>query len=163
MCLDAIIFDSALSFDQLLFLCGCSNSCTVDLLGQPSCYCLPGHMSSLCDSCSSGYFGLPPDSRCRDCNCNGNIDPTVPGSCDHENGTCLICINNATGIECEICRPGYFGDATSQDCQLCNCNDGGSNDLVCDRTNGQCSCLSGVDGLACNQCQVRTSFLKLAK
>ena len=131
-----------------------STSCTVDVNGQPLCHCLPGHVLPLCNNCSGGYFGSPPTMRCSDCSCNGNIDPSVPGSCDPLTGHCNICINNATGSECELCQLGYFGDATIQNCQLCDCYEGGSNDSLCDRFSGQCSCLRGVGGRACNQCQV---------
>lgn len=135
-----------------------STSCTTDINGQPSCYCLPGHQGPLCDICSSGYFGSPPSNRCTDCNCNGNIDPNIPGSCDTNTGQCMICINNATGPECEFCQLGYYGDATMQNCQLCDCHDGGSTDSLCDGSSGQCTCLEGVGGLSCNQCQV-TNFM----
>ncbi len=131
-----------------------SISCISDLMGQPSCYCLPGHNSPLCDSCTSGYFGSPPATRCTDCSCNGNIDNTAPGSCDPVSGICLICINNSTGHECEVCESGYFGDATLQNCQLCDCKEEGSSSALCDRHDGQCPCLQGVGGLRCDVCQV---------
>ena len=93
-----------------------STSCTPDVSGSPVCYCRPGHEGSLCDSCSPGFFGQPPNFRCTQCDCNGNIDPSVPGSCDMSTGVCLLCINNTIGDECERCAPGFFGDATAQNC-----------------------------------------------
>lgn len=93
-----------------------STSCTPDVSGSPVCYCRPGHEGSLCDSCSPGFFGQPPNFRCTQCDCNGNIDPSVPGSCDMSTGVCLLCINNTIGDECERCAPGFFGDATTQNC-----------------------------------------------
>ena len=51
------------------------------------------------------------------CECNGNIDPSVPGSCNTSTGECLICTNNATGQQCEVCVEGFYGDATAQQCQ----------------------------------------------
>ena len=130
-----------------------STSCQPDMAGSAECFCLPGHESPLCDSCSEGYFGLPPDFRCRSCACNSNIDPSVPGSCDRETGICLRCINNSTGPECELCADGYYGDATVQNCQPCGCNVGGSVDLRCNSL-GHCSCLDGVGGMRCNVCLV---------
>lgn len=111
-------------------------------------------MGHLCDTCASGYFGMPPDTRCTDCSCNGNIDPSIPESCDSLTGRCLSCINNSTGPECELCQSGYFGNASNQNCQLCECDDGGSIDSTCDRNSGQCTCQEGVTGTRCDQCQV---------
>lgn len=136
-----------------------STSCVVNLLGQPSCHCRLGHFQPLCDSCSGGYFGSPPNTRCTDCSCNDNIDRNIPGSCDPSTGVCLNCINNATGSECELCQSGYFGDATVQECQLCDCDSRGSVNTSCDRNSGQCLCLEGVGGLRCNQCQVTNIYV----
>lgn len=130
-----------------------SDSCQPDPSGNPECFCRPGHETPLCDSCSEGYFGSPPDFRCRSCDCNGNIDPDVPRSCDRQTGLCLMCINNSTGPECELCADGYYGDATIQDCQPCDCNIGGSVDVNCTAA-GQCNCLDGVGGIKCDTCLV---------
>ena len=121
--------------------------------GSPECFCRPGHESPLCDSCSEGYFGSPPSLRCRSCDCNGNIDPEVPGSCDRDTGLCLMCINNSTGPECELCADGYYGDATQSDCQPCDCYEGGSIGTTCN-SSGQCNCIDGVGGLRCDVCLV---------
>ena len=94
-----------------------STVCSADPAGNPVCSCRPGHEGQTCDSCSDGYFGQPPEFRCTRCDCNGNIDPDVPGSCDMSTGRCILCINNSTGDECEVCADGYFGNATLQDCQ----------------------------------------------
>ena len=131
-----------------------SSSCTVDLSGDPSCFCLPGHIGELCDTCADGFFGDPPSFRCTTCECSGNIDPNVPMSCDPDTGVCLICINNSTGDECQFCDVGFFGDATIQQCQPCECLEAGSDSSLCNATTGQCSCLEGVAGQSCDQCQV---------
>ena len=74
--------------------------------------------SPLC-RCAPGYYGSPtqPGGMCRKCNCGGNIDPLVPGSCDSVTGACNICANNTEGEYCERCRPGYFGSARNGDCR----------------------------------------------
>jgi hypothetical protein len=128
--------------------------CTPDTLGNPVCHCRQGHEGDTCDSCSEGYFGSPPDFRCTRCDCNGNINPSVPGSCDTDTGRCMKCINNSTGDECETCAPGFFGNATTQDCQQCDCHAPGSDGSLCDSTTGQCACLPGVNGLRCEECLV---------
>ena len=104
-------------FSFLLLLSPHSSLCTPDTLGNPVCHCRQGHEGDTCDSCSEGYFGAPPDFRCTRCDCNGNINPSVPGSCDTDTGQCIKCTNNSTGDECETCAPGFYGNATTQDCQ----------------------------------------------
>jgi laminin alpha 3/5 len=55
---------------------------------------------------------------CRPCECSGNINPDDPGSCDSVTGECLRCLNNTFGMACNLCAPGYFGDAVHlKDCQ----------------------------------------------
>lgn len=130
-----------------------STSCQPDVSGNLECFCLIGHEGPLCDSCSQGYFGSPPELQCRSCDCNGNIDPDVPNSCDRETGLCLLCINNSTGPECDVCVDGYYGDATLQDCQPCDCNMEGSVGASCNFT-GHCNCLEGVGGMTCDTCLV---------
>ena len=134
----------------------CSVSCEVNVFGSPECFCLPGHDGPLCDSCLPGFFGSPPEWRCTSCDCNENIDFDTPGSCDQQTGVCLMCINNSTGPECELCADGYYGDATIQDCRPCNCNTEGSVNSSCD-AEGRCDCLLGVGGLKCDDCLVSMS------
>ena len=72
-----------------------------------------------CDQCDINYFGNPlvPGGTCDACFCNNNIDPNMPGSCDASTGECLRCLYNSEGYNCEFCKPGFFGDATRQNCQ----------------------------------------------
>lgn len=48
---------------------------------------------------------------CKPCNCSGNINTKDPGSCDSITGNCLKCVNNTAGAACNLCAPGFFGDA----------------------------------------------------
>ena len=75
-----------------------------------------------CDQCDINYFGNPlvPGGTCDACFCNDNIDPNMPGSCDASTGECLRCLYNSEGYNCEFCKPGFFGDATRQNCQGMN-------------------------------------------
>ncbi|ESO03848.1 hypothetical protein HELRODRAFT_79481 [Helobdella robusta] len=57
--------------------------------------------------------------ECVACSCNGHSD-----QCDPVDGVCLNCQHNTEGSNCEICSPGYYGDATSGEpygCLQCPC------------------------------------------
>lgn len=67
-----------------------------------------------CVNTSSMYT----DDYCKLCDCSGNINPEDPASCDSVTGECTKCLNNTAGESCQLCAPGYFGDAISlKDCQ----------------------------------------------
>ena len=88
-----------------------NNSSSVMCLNCPS-----GHTGLQCETCTGGFFGDPQGvfgqpTGCSDCLCNGNINPSVPGSCNSVNGVCLICLNNSAGDQCQRCANGFFGDA----------------------------------------------------
>ena len=74
-------------------------------------FCLPCR-------CAHGYYGYPGllGDTCQRCECNGNIDPTMVGSCDQLTGDCQICLHNTEGPNCGRCRMGYYGTAVNGDC-----------------------------------------------
>lgn len=87
--------------------------CTLCMNGTS---CLPPHLPR----CSNGYFGQPsvPGSTCQPCDCNDNLDLSLPGSCDPITGQCLRCRQGYGGASCGICAEGYYGDAvTAKNCQ----------------------------------------------
>lgn len=90
----------------------------------------------MCDQCDEGFHGNPPAVPCMSCECNGNIDPSVPGSCNASTGECLICTNNATGQQCEQCVEGFYGNASAQECQ-CECVFA----YTCEGVGGRCLCV----------------------
>lgn len=78
-----------------------------------SCTCREGYAGELCEVCAPGYYGNPrePGDSCRPCECHGNIDTSEEGCCDRITGECLLCLNNTYGSSCDICGPGFYGDA----------------------------------------------------
>jgi methyl-accepting chemotaxis protein len=138
------------------------DTCRLDTRTQQViCDCKPGYSGATCDQCADNYYGNPltPGGTCRRCQCNNNIDVDVAGSCDTTTGECLKCRYFTDGFNCERCRTGYFGDASKQTCQLCDCNFLGTRrvdgklDVSCDRVTGQCACLPNVVGTKCDQCE----------
>lgn len=64
--------------------------------------------------CAPGYYGNPLliGSSCKKCDCSGNSDPNlIFEDCDDVTGQCRNCLRNTTGFNCELCAPGYYGDA----------------------------------------------------
>lgn len=64
--------------------------------------------------CAPGYYGNPLviGSWCQPCDCSGNTDPNMLfSSCDSLTGACSGCMHHTAGARCELCAPGYYGDA----------------------------------------------------
>ncbi|XP_010705705.1 laminin subunit alpha-2-like [Meleagris gallopavo] len=118
--------------------------------------CPVGYVGPRCERCAEGYFGQPliPGGSCQPCQCNNNLDFSVPGSCDSLSGACLICKSGTTGQYCERCADGYFGDALdARNCQPCHCHVNGSISEICDSQTGQCECKPNVIGRQCDMCK----------
>ncbi|XP_022075808.2 multiple epidermal growth factor-like domains protein 9 [Acanthochromis polyacanthus] len=101
--------------------CPCSNStstgtCHTDPSGSPECdQCLPRYGGPHCDECSAGFYKA--SGACVPCNCSGNADPQGPVQlCHPDTGHCLRCINNTIGPQCQLCAPGFIGDAQAHNC-----------------------------------------------
>ncbi|XP_062373562.1 laminin subunit beta-1b [Sardina pilchardus] len=140
--------------------------CYEDLYTQRvTCACSQGYTGPRCEQCAPGYYGNPevPGGQCLPCECNGNIDLLDPGSCDAHTGACLKCLHYTEGSGCQYCKRGYYGDAKTQDCRKCMCNERGTSsqgctgdECVCDEYSGQCPCLPSVVGQHCDQCAIDT-------
>uniref|UniRef100_A0A8R1TWU4 Laminin EGF-like domain-containing protein n=1 Tax=Onchocerca volvulus TaxID=6282 RepID=A0A8R1TWU4_ONCVO len=86
-----------------------------------------------CEKCLDGFEGsaLLGEIGCRpirksnefaECLCNKHSSQC------NEDGECLSCLHNTTGIQCENCAEGFYGDATqgtAEDCIPCPCPNGG--------------------------------------
>ncbi|KAJ8002830.1 hypothetical protein DPEC_G00163050 [Dallia pectoralis] len=129
---------------------------------QVFCGCSPGYRGARCEECAPGYYGNPHENggQCQPCQCNKNIDMLDQESCDARTGECLKCLYHTEGRSCHSCKPGYYGDALTQNCRKCVCNHLGTNpakcqstgDCHCDLGSGQCQCLPNVVGQHCDQC-----------
>ncbi|CAH2303158.1 laminin subunit alpha-5 isoform X1 [Pelobates cultripes] len=119
------------------------------------CLCKPGYAGANCERCAPGYYGNPMviGSFCRPCNCNGNTDSNMLFSdCDPLSGMCSGCMFNTAGPHCEICAPGFYGDAVSaKNCTRCDCSVCGTES--CDQRTGRCLCKAGVTGSRCDRCK----------
>ncbi|KAI3355620.1 hypothetical protein L3Q82_018448 [Scortum barcoo] len=134
-----------------------SPTCVLEASGQVLCdQCQEGYTGTNCERCASGFYGNPQvvGGTCVRCECNGNVDISEAGHCDTVTGECLRCLGNTAGRHCEVCQPGYYGDAVqAKDCQDCSCDVNGALSSVCDVTTGQCSCRENVTGRTCDRCQ----------
>jgi laminin beta 1 len=97
-----------------------SKSCYFDARQElVVCACDEGYEGASCDRCSVNYYGNPTeiDGSCQKCQCNGNINDNDRTSCDEVTGKCSNCLYNTAGDYCNVCAPGYYGDAATQDCK----------------------------------------------
>ncbi|XP_047462931.1 laminin subunit alpha-5 isoform X2 [Mugil cephalus] len=119
------------------------------------CLCMPGYAGPNCERCAPGFYGNPMvlGSRCQRCNCHDNTDPNMLFTdCHPLTGECLSCMHNTAGPHCDICAPGFYGDAISaKNCTKCNCSPCGTES--CDPRTGQCRCKPGVTGPRCQRCE----------
>ncbi|XP_015117099.1 laminin subunit alpha [Diachasma alloeum] len=133
-----------------------ATSCEVNEAGNKiSCSCFPGYYGARCESCAAGFYGDPniEGDFCKPCECSGNIDTNEVGSCDSITGECLHCLNNTYGEACNLCAPGFYGDAVERkNCQSCSCTQCGMD--KCDSYTGRCQCKPNVIGDSCDRCAV---------
>ncbi|XP_056148467.1 multiple epidermal growth factor-like domains protein 9 [Lampris incognitus] len=101
--------------------CPCPNttstgSCHTNPGGFPVCdQCLAHYDGAECDECAAGFYRAA--GVCAPCDCNGNADPKGPSQlCHPHTGHCFSCINNTTGPQCQLCAPGFTGDAHAHNC-----------------------------------------------
>uniref|UniRef100_A0A8D3CFW8 Laminin subunit alpha 2 n=1 Tax=Scophthalmus maximus TaxID=52904 RepID=A0A8D3CFW8_SCOMX len=141
-----------------------SPTCHLGEEGELLCdQCQPGYTGPRCDRCSNGYHGRPtvPGDSCQPCDCHGNLDLSIPGSCDPITGQCLRCRQGYGGAVCDSCADGYYGDAvTAKNCQPCQCHTNGSVIEVCNKETGQCQCKENAVGRQCDECMPQTHGIR---
>ncbi|XP_044277194.1 LOW QUALITY PROTEIN: basement membrane-specific heparan sulfate proteoglycan core protein [Varanus komodoensis] len=90
--------------------------------GVEECRCPAGYSGLSCERCSVHFERVPGGpflGSCSGCSCNGHAS-----SCDPSSGYCLNCQHNTEGPQCNMCKPGFFGDATKGTptaCRPCPC------------------------------------------
>jgi hypothetical protein len=129
-----------------------------NLTNVANCSCPQGHEGLRCEHCKQGYTratvnGTAYDS-CIPCQCYGHSS-----DCDANTGQCLDCLNNTEGNACQLCKPGYYGNATrgtENDCRACPCPLISGTSPTCTlRSDGkvECdSCPANYVGLRCETC-----------
>uniref|UniRef100_A0A8C5TBM3 Laminin subunit alpha 3 n=1 Tax=Malurus cyaneus samueli TaxID=2593467 RepID=A0A8C5TBM3_9PASS len=116
------------------------------------CSCPPEYAGDSCQECGIGFYrenkGLFA-GRCVPCNCNGNSD-----RCQDGTGKCIGCQYNTAGDKCELCKDGYFGDATRGSCRECPCpyTNSFATGCVANGEEIQCLCREGYAGARCERC-----------
>ncbi|XP_048206405.1 basement membrane-specific heparan sulfate proteoglycan core protein isoform X1 [Perognathus longimembris pacificus] len=124
------------------------------------CRCPPGYIGLSCQDCAAGYTRTGSGlylGHCELCECNGHSD-----LCHPETGACSQCQHSTAGEFCELCAPGYYGDATAgtpEDCQPCACpltNPENMFSRTCESLGAggyRCTaCEPGYTGQYCEQC-----------
>ncbi|XP_068615316.1 laminin subunit gamma-3-like, partial [Brachionichthys hirsutus] len=126
------------------------------------CDCSDFTAGMTCERCLDGYYGnaltgTPGD--CQPCPCpdrTGCVQVAQTGEV-----VCTNCPAGQTGIRCQMCEDGYYGDPLGQSgsprqCVMCDCN--GNMDFnavgTCDHITGRClKCLGHTEGERCQRCQ----------
>ncbi|XP_047426599.1 laminin subunit gamma-3 [Mugil cephalus] len=117
------------------------------------CSCPPGFEGRFCERCAPGFTREDPRrgplSTCVPCICHQH------GSCHPETGVCQ-CSDFTTGVTCESCLDGYYGNAligTPGDCQPCPCPDRSSCAQIAETGQVVCTnCPAGQTGMRCQMC-----------
>ena len=122
-----------------------------------------------CERCVDGAFGDPVSGiPCLPCPCPLTSNPgQFSSTCrllPDANVECLNCPVGHSGLRCEMCDSGFFGDPTGNTtgtptlCSDCRCsgNIDPSNPDSCDTVSGECSlCIGNTAGAQCELCASR--------
>ena len=142
--------------------------CDCDQCGSESCHaetgactCKPKVNGYTCDSCGSRMWGFNQCQGCNECEC----DPqgSTSAQCDTVTGACP-CKPGVGGKKCDQCLPDHWNFTTSG-CQNCHCEKAGvivtnTGGFSCNSTTGYCSCIQGVKGKKCDECDERWVLVK---
>ena len=143
-------------------------ACECDQCGSESCDIVTGECKCknkvegpTCASCGENKWGFNQCNGCYDCEC----DPTgsMSGQCDARTGQCN-CKLGVTGKKCDKCQPDHW-NFTETGCQNCLCERAGvivtdTGGFTCNSSTGYCSCIKGVKGKKCDECDDRWALVK---
>ncbi|XP_075600356.1 laminin subunit alpha-3 [Balearica regulorum gibbericeps] len=119
--------------------CNCNGNSNRCQDGTGKCInCQYNTAGEKCERCKDGYFGDATQGSCRVCPCPYTNRFATGCVANGEEIQC-ICKEGYTGIRCERCAPGYFGNPQKYGgyCQKCNCNNNGQL-ASCDHLTGEC-------------------------
>ncbi|XP_064363379.1 laminin subunit alpha-3 isoform X2 [Dromaius novaehollandiae] len=119
--------------------CNCNGNSNRCQDGSGKCInCQYNTAGEKCERCKDGYFGDATQSSCRTCPCPYTNRFATGCVANGEEIQCL-CKEGYTGVRCERCAPGYFGNPQKYGgyCQKCNCNNNGQL-ASCDHLTGEC-------------------------
>uniref|UniRef100_A0A670IF73 Laminin subunit alpha 3 n=1 Tax=Podarcis muralis TaxID=64176 RepID=A0A670IF73_PODMU len=119
--------------------CNCHGNANRCLDGSGICInCQHNTAGEKCERCKEGYFGDATQRTCRACRCP--FTSSFANGCVENGGEIqCFCKEGYTGMHCESCAPGYFGNPLKYGgyCQKCNCPDNGQL-MTCERLTGEC-------------------------
>ncbi|XP_010280586.1 PREDICTED: laminin subunit alpha-3, partial [Phaethon lepturus] len=119
--------------------CNCNGNSNRCQDGTGKCInCQYNTAGEKCERCKDGYFGDATQGSCRVCPCPYTNRFATGCVANGEEIQCL-CKEGYTGVRCERCAPGYFGNPQKYGgyCQKCNCNNNGQL-AGCDHLTGEC-------------------------
>ncbi|CAH2284950.1 laminin subunit alpha-3 [Pelobates cultripes] len=94
-----------------------------------------------CELCKEGYIGNATHGTCRLCPCPLSVPSNsfATGCSGSGRNMQCFCKPGYTGISCETCAPGYYGNPLKfgSNCQPCNCGNNGHRGN-CDSLTGEC-------------------------
>ncbi len=120
------------------------------------CKCKQSVLGYNCAKCGDNQWGFNQCNGCYECNC----DPVGSQSsqCNPNTGQCK-CKPGVDGLRCDRCLADHW-NFTDKGCTNCQCAKAGvivtdTGGFSCNSTTGYCSCIPGVKGKQCDECDER--------
>lgn len=124
------------------------------------CICQHNTDGLNCERCAPGFYGYAlagTPNDCKPCPCpdHGECVELLNGAV-----SCVNCREGYSGLRCDACADGYFGDPEGKfgqrrQCSKCICNENIDPNAVanCNSTTGEClKCIYNTAGFNCDRC-----------